>query len=273
MARKRITQMFPFLLPLRVWQRKLFYDLKMKGDKNIYATIFGGSLEYEVCSLKSLMVNKDSGYDIVYQKNKVDNLKILSKTMNHILIFPGEVFSFCYLARNSKKYGEYKDGLVLVDDKIVPQKGGGICQLSNLLYHLFLLSPLTVIERHSHNVKSFSNPDKDAIDGIDATISHGWLDLKVKNETDKVFQIDINFDDDYIYGKLLVDKELKEVYEIKNEDKKYFKQDGRVFLTTSVVRIVKDKVTNKKLRKEKLYDTNILISYELSDDIVIEKRN
>lgn len=42
--------------------------------------------------------------------------------MNHILIYPGETFSFCYLIKNAKKYGKYKDGLILIDGKIVAKK-------------------------------------------------------------------------------------------------------------------------------------------------------
>ena len=155
MARKRLTQLFPFLLPLRIWQRNLFYQIGMKFDGNKYSKNFGEKLKYEVCKTKTLMINENSGHDIIYQKNKVENLKIASKTMNHILIYPNETFSFCYLVRNSKKYGKYKDGLILVDGKIVAKKGGGLCHLSNLLHYLFLMSPLTVTERHGHKVKSF----------------------------------------------------------------------------------------------------------------------
>lgn len=37
MARKRLTQLFPFLLPLRVWQRNLFYQIGMRFDGNKYS--------------------------------------------------------------------------------------------------------------------------------------------------------------------------------------------------------------------------------------------
>ena len=134
MARKRLTEVLPFLVPIRKWQRNLFYQLGMYFDSNRYATEKGELLTYEVCDDKTIMINENSGQDIIYQVNKVDNLKIISKTMNHILIRPGETFSFCYLAQHAKKYGKYKDGLVLVNNKIIPQKGGGICHLINLLY-------------------------------------------------------------------------------------------------------------------------------------------
>ena len=37
MSRKRLTQVFPFLLPLRKWQRKKYFYFKMKFDGNRYA--------------------------------------------------------------------------------------------------------------------------------------------------------------------------------------------------------------------------------------------
>ena len=48
MARKRLTQLFPFLLPLRIWQRNLFYQIGMKFDGNKYSKNFGEKLKYEV---------------------------------------------------------------------------------------------------------------------------------------------------------------------------------------------------------------------------------
>ena len=44
MARKRLTQLFPFLLPLRIWQRNLFYQIGMKFDGNKYSKNFGEKL-------------------------------------------------------------------------------------------------------------------------------------------------------------------------------------------------------------------------------------
>lgn len=272
MSRKRVTQIFPFLLPLRIWQRNVFYRIGMMLDKNKYASTFGEKLEYEICGTKTLMINENSGHDIIYQKNKIDNLKIASKTMNHILVKPGEVFSFYYLSKNSKKYGEYKDGLVLVDGVIVAKKGGGLCHLSNLLHYIFLMSPLTVIERHGHKVKSFPNPDKSSLEGIDSTIHPGWLDLKVKNNTDNIYQIDISFDDEYMYGRILSDKESKVNYKIINEDLHYTEENGKVYENVSVVQVKTDKDNSDNFSKKKLYEEKVLIEYELPDGEIIEKK-
>ena len=271
MARKRLTQIMPFLIPIRIWQRNLFYRIGMYFDSNTYSKQTGNLLPYEVCNSKTLMINEESGHDIIYQKNKVDNLKITSKTMNYIYIYPNETFSFCYLARNSKKYGKYKEGLVLVDGKIVPRVGGGICHLSNLLYYTFLKSPLTIVERHGHKIKSFPNPDKDSLDGVDATISSGWLDLKVRNDTNQIFQIVIDFDDDYMYAKILSNVECDTISEIKNGTSKYIRKNGKIFESVEVIKEIKDKKTNQITNTIKLYDEVVEIDYELPKDIIIEE--
>lgn len=270
MARKRVTEIFPFLTPIRIWQRNLFYRIGMAFDSNTYAKKIEQELPFEVCNTKTVMINENSGYPIVYQENKVDNLKIASKTMDKIVIRPNETFSFSYLLKNSKKYGKFKDGLVLENGKIVPKYSGGICHLSNMLHYLFLMSPLTVVERHGHKVKSLPNPDKDTLEGTDATISYGWLDLRAKNETDNTYQIDISFDDKYMYGRILSDKKSNVEYEIINENFKYIRKNGKIYESVSVVRLEKNKKTKKVVKKEKLYDEVVEVTYELDKDTVVE---
>lgn len=271
MSRKRITQIFPFLIPIRIWQRNLFFNIGMHLDKNKYSKNFGEPLAYTIADAKTLMINENSGYDIVYQENKVYNLKMISKTMNHVLIQPKETFSFCYLAKHSGKYGTYKDGLVLVNNKIVPTKGGGICHLSNLLYYVFLMSPLTIVERHGHKVKSFPNPDQNSLEGIDATIRSGWLDLKVRNNTDHTFQIEIDFDEEYMYARILSDQDSMYEYRIINENFQYIQKNNDIYESVSVIKIGKDKQTGKEISKEKLYDEVVKIEYELPKDVKIIK--
>lgn len=270
--RKRLTQIMPFLIPLRTFQRRFIYFLKMKFDKNIYSKCFDAELlSYEVCSVKSILINENSGYDIKYQINKIDNLKITSKTMNKLLILPGETFSFCNLSRKYKKYGKYKEGLVLIDNKIVPKIGGGICGLSNLLYHAFLLTPLTIIERHGHQVKSLPNADQSDLEGIDATISSGWKDLKVKNNTENIYQISILFDEDYMYIKILSNNKPKEKANIINENFKYLRKNGKIYESVGVIKEIKHIKTNELIEKRKLYDEIVEVTYKLPEDIEIEE--
>ncbi|MEG0283373.1 MAG: VanW family protein [Erysipelotrichales bacterium] len=228
MSRILLSEVFPFLLPLRIKQKKLFFYNELEHDDNTYASIINQEkLGYCAYHNKSLLINENSGADIKYQYNKVHNLKICSKTMNKILIKPNETFSFWWLAKNHKQYGEYKPGLNLIKGKLSEVEGGGLCQLSNLLYDLFLHSPLDIVERKAHD--SVSIAPTNSLLGVDATLNEGWIDLKVKNRTPYTFQVNLSFDEDYIYGSLNVDTDLKVKYEIYNSKNEVVKNDGLYF--------------------------------------------
>lgn len=205
----------------------------------------------------------DDFYPILKENNK----EITIKSDDKIIIYADSdkiARVFGNIIKNAINYS-------INNDKIVAKKGGGICHLSNLLYYLFLMSPLTVVERHGHKIKSFPNPDKSSLEGIDATISSGWLDLKVKNETNNIYQIDISFDENYMYGKILSDKESTIDYKIVNGNLNYIKENNKIYECVEVIRIEIDKKTKKEIKKEKLYDEKVLIKYELPSDVKVEE--
>lgn len=271
MSRRRLTQVFPFLLPIRQWQRKKLFYLKMRFDANRYAKGRAETpLPYTVFETSSLMVNKNSGHDIKFQFNKVHNLKLAAKTIDKIILEPGETFSFWQCARFADRYEQYLDGLNLVDGKIVGSYGGGICQLSNMLFWLFLHTPLTVTERHGHTVESFPSATEELPCGTDATINEGWLDLKVRNETDNTFQIKISFDDEYMYGRILSQKPVETDYTVYNSFVAYIRRNGKVYQSASVCRSETDKKTFDKTERE-LYRNRCQIAYELPESICIEE--
>ncbi len=111
MKRRRVTQIFPFLLPVRRWQRKQFFYLKMHFDGRSYAEKrVDAQLPYQIFETSSLMINENSGYDIKYQQNKVHNLKLAAATFHGLVIRPGQTFSFWRCARQADKKEPYKDG-------------------------------------------------------------------------------------------------------------------------------------------------------------------
>lgn len=68
MKRKRLTQVFPFLLPIRKWQRKKLFYLEMLIDGNKYAKNKSEALlPNTVFETSSLMLNENSGFDMKYQ--------------------------------------------------------------------------------------------------------------------------------------------------------------------------------------------------------------
>ncbi len=266
MKRRRITQLFPFLLPIRRTQRKFCFYLRMYFDANRYAKIKANKqLPFCVYKCETNLRNENTGFDMQYQENKIFNLQLAAKTMNGLLIRPQETFSFWQLVRNAEQYGRFLNGLSVEYGKLTAVKGGGLCHLSNFLFWMFLHSPLTIVERYPHRIKDFPSPDANEPDGVDATVSEGWLDLKMRNETDRTFQIELVFADNVLYGRLLADQTMSCRYEITNRDKLYMRQDNRIYEQVSVCRRCIDYKSGEIHPEQLLYTDQFEIGYPLPE--------
>ena len=93
MTRKRVTERFPWLLPIRQAQRKIFFYVGMRLDKNTYAqTQKKAHLSHEIFETDSQMLNQNSGFDMKYQFNKVHNLKLAAKNQWSYYPSRGSIF-------------------------------------------------------------------------------------------------------------------------------------------------------------------------------------
>lgn len=269
MGRKRITQRFPWLIPLRRHQRMFCFYLGMRMDRETYSkTQSGELLPYLVFESECPMYNTDTGFDMVYQENKVHNLKLAAAKLDGLLIRPQETFSFCLATRFADRETPYRDGLVVVDGKLTTAYGGGLCQITNLLFWVFLHSPLTIAERHGHLVKDFPEPPSDAPIGVDATIAEGWKDLKVKNETDQTFQISVTFDKTHIIGRLYVEKEPEFCWQVENGDTAYYRKEGKVFEEVDVLQKKVSLQTGAVQEEKIMYRNRCEIGYPLAEELI-----
>ena len=121
----KLTAWFPFLAPLRRFLQVKWFYLRMRLDGNRYARGTAAPLPEEVFSAGTLLLNENSGHDMAYQRNKVDNLKLAAATVDGIVIRPGETFSFWQLVRHADDKEPYKEGLCLINGEIVPVEGEG----------------------------------------------------------------------------------------------------------------------------------------------------
>jgi vancomycin resistance protein VanW len=247
----------------------------MRFDGHRYAgTIDEASLPYKLFETACALYNRNTGFDMEYQRNKVFNLKLAAKRLNGLLIRPGETFSFWRLVRNADKRTPYKAGLTVKDGKLTTAYGGGMCQMSNLLFWMFLHTPLKVIERSGHEVKEFPEPNSDEIKGVDATISEGWIDLKAQNDTDCTYQIAVTFDDENIIGTVFVDRPPKVLLGVANGGIEYVRKNDGIYEYVKVERTEIDVATGAKKGRKLLYTNKCKICYPLPGNIeIMEDKN
>ncbi len=127
--------------------------------------------------------------DMWIQDNKVINLKVGIKRLNGIIVEPGESFSYWKLLGKPTYSKGYVDGMVLYYGKVKTGVGGGLCQLSNLIYWMTLHTPLTVTERHRHSYDVFPDSKRSQPFGSGATCVYNYRDLQILNKTPNTYQL------------------------------------------------------------------------------------
>jgi hypothetical protein len=109
---------------------------------------------------------------------KVENLRIAANVFHGLEVPPGAVLSFWrQMGRTTRRKG-YRNGRELREGCIVPAIGGGLCQLSGLLYQAALSAGLEIIERHGH---SRIIPGSQAEQNLDATVFWNYVDLRFRS--------------------------------------------------------------------------------------------
>ena len=109
---------------------------------------------------------------------RVDNVHLLARAFDYKLIPPGGTFSFNGTAGQRTAAKGYQEAPAIVNGKLVPQLGGGVCQVGTTFFNTVFFAGLPIIERHNHSFYISHYPT-----GRDATVSWGGPDFKFKNDT------------------------------------------------------------------------------------------
>jgi vancomycin resistance protein VanW len=169
-------------------------------QRNHFAQQHVDPLTYVQVSHQTPLLRQLKDVDMKYQYNKIVNLRIAAKKLDGIVIHPGEIFSYWKLIGSPTKRKGYLDGMVLHNGQVGYGIGGGLCQLSNLIFWMALHSPLTVVERHRHGYDVFPDSDRTQPFGSGATCCYPHVDLMLQNNTPNNFQLSIKVQDEFLTG-------------------------------------------------------------------------
>lgn len=162
---------------------------------------------------------------------KEKNIKIAIQKINQVEINTNEVFSFWKtIGEPSKKKG-FVESRSLVNGKISKSIGGGLCQVSGLIYFISLKSGLEIIERHNHSMDIYTEETRFTPLGSDATVAFGYKDVRVKNNFDFPVKFSIQIKGNKINIQLL-SKEPLNAINVVFENSKFI--DKEVKVTTKI---------------------------------------
>ena len=110
--------------------------------------------------------------------NRIHNIKLIAAMLDNYIILSGETFSLTNVIGMTTKDKGFKEAFVIIKGELVPQYGGGACQIATTLYNVAMISGLEIVSRHNHAIYFYIYPL-----GRDAAIYSDTLDLKFKNNT------------------------------------------------------------------------------------------
>lgn len=143
-------------------------------------------LKEQDAKIKAEDLNKITGKMSSYSSNyantgdgRVKNMEIAAGVINGTIVMPGEEFSYNALIGDTTPEKGYEKANTYVGNKIVPDYGGGICQVSTTLYRAVMSANIRSTERMNHSLTvSYSEP------GLDATVANPYVDYKFVNTYD-----------------------------------------------------------------------------------------
>ena len=160
------------------------------------------------------LLRKLKDVDMALQHSKVANLRIAVEKLDGVVIRPGEVFSYWRLIGKPTRRKGYRDGMILKNGQYSAGVGGGLCQLSNLLYWMALHTPLTVTERHRHGYDVFPDASRTQPFGSGATCYYNYIDLGLRNDTQTTFRLALRVGEQNLEGAILANAPATCRYEV-----------------------------------------------------------
>ena len=107
------------------------------------------------------------------------NISITCEKINGLVLQPGETFSFNEFVGPRNESTGYQVAGVIENGQSAQAYGGGICQVSSMIYQSVIKSDLEVIERHPHMW-----PSSYATVGTDAAVDWGNQDFSFRNSSE-----------------------------------------------------------------------------------------
>jgi len=249
---------------------RLFFGVQFYRIKKYFNWMFGGfkfakqtssKLSYKYASHKTPLYRKLKDVDMWMQENKVVNLKLAVDKVSGVTIKPGETFSYWRLIGKPTKRKGYKKGMVLQSGAVTAATGGGLCQLSNLIYWLTIHTPLDVIERHRHGYDVFPDANRTQPFGSGATCFYNYGDLMIKNDTPFTFQLYVNVGDEFLEGEWRCDCPPEYTYEVYEKEHRMQSQWWGGFTRHNLIYRRKYDVSGKLMDDEYVVENHAIMMY------------
>lgn len=264
MARKLFCELSPLTYWLSTRKEQLLRHIRdLLSQARLVSFRQKEPLPCPVYRHASLIRRRLGNVNMELQENKAVNLSLAAPCLSGVVIRPGETFSFWHLVGRTSVRRGFREGLTISAGKPSSGIGGGLCQLTNLLHWMVLHTPLTVIEHHHHDqLDLFPDYNRQIPFGTGTSICFNYLDYRVRNDTDRAYQLLVWVDGEYLRGEVRSDSSQPLRYHIRTEGEGFVLEDGTVYRVGRVLRDVVDPVTGNLLERQLLRTNHARVLYD-----------
>jgi vancomycin resistance protein VanW len=133
-------------------------------------------------------------------EGKVHNLRLAASRLNGVALPPGRLLSFWQVIGQPCEKAGFLLGRSIRSDQVQADVGGGLCQISGLLYELGLRAGMKIVERHPHTQDLYAEHERFTPLGMDATVVWGYKDLRLRNILEQSVVFGFTLTEDWIEG-------------------------------------------------------------------------
>jgi len=198
----------------------------------------------------------------------VTNLRLAAERINNTVIRPGESFSFWQLVGRPTKRRGFLSGMLLSQGQVIEGVGGGLCQMSNLIYWLLLHTPLTVTERYRHSYDVFPDSGRILPFGSGATVFYNYIDLQAVNHTQNSFRLNVRVGEHFLEGCIWSDVDSSHSFRVVERDHRFFcGVDDIWWRENRLLRQSFDKRTGDMISEELIGHNLVRVMYEYESEV------
>ena len=229
---------------------------------------------YRISRHRSVLIRTLGVFDQRLQKNKVTNLRLAAERINGTVIRPGETFSFWRLVGRPTGRRGFLSGMLLSQGRVIEGVGGGLCQMSNLIYWLLLHTPLTITERYRHGYDIFPDFDRILPFGSGATVFYNYVDLQAINRTPHSFRIGVQVGERFLDGRVWSDADSSRGFRVVERDHRFFRGiDGIWWRENRLFRQTLDRKAAEMTAEELIGHNLVRVMYEYEPEATKVLRN
>lgn len=219
-------------------------------------------LSHTVASHRTPLIRALAGVDVALQHNKVVNLRLAVDALDGLVLEPGKVMSFWRFVGPPTYRRGFVDGLVLDHGRVTAGVGGGLCQLTNLLYWMTLHTPLHVRERWRHSYDVFPDSSRSQPFGSGATCAWPALDLQIENPTTETFRLGLRVGETDLSGEWTCEVPLQVDYSIEERRHRIVNAGAGVHVRSNELWRIERSLTGEFMRECLVARNEALMMYE-----------